>query len=57
MHRQAEKRSNVTERKPVGAKLVSIDPATGDELWSGEVGDAAAEVAAARAAWPAWDPT
>jgi succinylglutamic semialdehyde dehydrogenase len=54
MHRQAEKRSNVTERKPVGAKLVSIDPATGDELWSGEVGDAAAEVAAARAAWPAW---
>lgn len=54
MHRQAEKRSNVTERKPVGAKLVSIDPATSDELWSGGVGDAAAEVAAARAAWPAW---
>ena len=36
------------------AKLVSIEPATGVELWTGEVGDAAAEVAAARAAWPEW---
>ena len=27
-------------------KLVSTEPATGAELWSGEVGDAAAEVAA-----------
>ena len=35
-------------------KLVSTEPATGAELWSGEVGDAAAEVAAARAAWPEW---
>jgi len=35
-------------------KLVSTEPATGAELWSGEVGDAAAEVAIARAAWPAW---
>jgi succinylglutamic semialdehyde dehydrogenase len=35
-------------------KLVSTEPATGDELWSGKVGDAAAEVAAARSAWPAW---
>src|SRR5918993_3299836 len=34
--------------------LVSTEPATGAELWSGEVGDAAAEVAAARAAWPEW---
>ncbi len=34
--------------------LVSTEPATGAELWSGEVGDAAAEVATARAAWPAW---
>ena len=34
--------------------LVSTEPATGDEIWSGNVGDAAAEVAAARAAWPAW---
>ncbi|MEA3066626.1 MAG: succinylglutamic semialdehyde dehydrogenase [Sphingomonadales bacterium] len=54
MHRQAEKRSDVAERKPVGARLVSTDPATGEELWSGEIGDAAAEVAAARSAWPAW---
>jgi succinylglutamic semialdehyde dehydrogenase len=35
-------------------KLVSTDPATGVELWSGEIGDAAAEVAAARAGWPQW---
>ena len=35
-------------------KLVSYEPATGAELWSGEIGDAAAEVATARAAWPAW---
>ena len=34
--------------------LVSTEPATGAELWSGPVGDAAAEVSAARAAWPAW---
>ena len=34
--------------------LVSTEPATGAEIWSGPVGDAAAEVAAARAAWPAW---
>ncbi|HYU96069.1 MAG TPA: succinylglutamate-semialdehyde dehydrogenase [Sphingomicrobium sp.] len=34
--------------------LVSIDPATDEEVWSGPVGDAAAEVAAARAAWGAW---
>lgn len=35
-------------------KLVSTEPATGVELWSGAVGDAAAEVAAARAAWAGW---
>lgn len=34
--------------------LVSTEPATGAELWSGPVGDAEAEVAAARAAWPEW---
>ena len=34
--------------------LISTEPATGAELWSGQVGDASAEVAAARAAWPAW---
>jgi succinylglutamic semialdehyde dehydrogenase len=34
--------------------LISIEPATGATLWSGEVGDAAAEVSAARDAFPAW---
>ncbi len=34
--------------------LASHNPATGEEIWSGKIGDAAAEVAAARAAWPAW---
>ena len=34
--------------------LTSIDPATGEGIWTGEIGDAAMEVAAARAAWPAW---
>ena len=35
-------------------RLISIEPATGAELWSGAIGDAAAEVAAARVAWPEW---
>ena len=35
-------------------RLISTDPATGDEVWAGDIGDAAAEVAAARAAWPEW---
>ncbi len=35
-------------------RLISTEPATGDEVWAGEIGDAAAEVAAARAAWPEW---
>src|SRR5688500_11108586 len=34
--------------------LVSSNPATGEEIWSGEVGDPAAEVAAARAAAGPW---
>ncbi len=34
--------------------LKSFEPATGAELWSGSIGDPAAEVAAARAAWPEW---
>ena len=35
-------------------RLISTEPATGDEIWSGAIGDAAVEVAAARAAWPEW---
>ena len=54
MHGQVENRSDVERRIPVNGTLVSIDPSTGDEIWSGAVGDAAAEVAAARAAWPSW---
>ncbi|HYD38470.1 MAG TPA: succinylglutamate-semialdehyde dehydrogenase, partial [Allosphingosinicella sp.] len=34
--------------------LTSIEPATGETLWTGAAGDPEAEVAAARAAWPAW---
>jgi len=42
------------ERDRVAEQLVSTNPATGEQIWSRETGDAAAEVAAARAAWPAW---
>jgi len=35
-------------------QLISNNPATGEEIWSRPVGDAAVEVAAARAAWPEW---
>ncbi|HET9354867.1 MAG TPA: succinylglutamate-semialdehyde dehydrogenase [Sphingomicrobium sp.] len=35
-------------------RIISTEPATGDEIWSGETGDPEAEVAAARAAWPEW---
>jgi succinylglutamic semialdehyde dehydrogenase len=54
MHRQTEKKSDAVELAGKGSRLVSTDPATDAEIWSGEIGDAAAEVAAARAAWPAW---
>lgn len=35
-------------------ELVSIEPATGAILWTGQTGDPDAAVAKARAAWPAW---
>jgi succinylglutamic semialdehyde dehydrogenase len=35
-------------------RIISTEPATGAEIWSGDIGDAAAEVARARAAWPEW---
>ncbi|HEX6784474.1 MAG TPA: succinylglutamate-semialdehyde dehydrogenase [Sphingomicrobium sp.] len=38
----------------MGDRLISTNPATDEEVWSGKLGDAAAEVAAARAAWPEW---
>ena len=52
MHLQAEHLASAGAE--MGATLISTNPATGEEVWSGEPGDAAAEVAAARAAWPAW---
>src|SRR3954466_15015765 len=36
------------------ATLTSFEPATGAQLWTGESGDAEAEVARARAAWAGW---
>ena len=35
-------------------RLISTEPATGAEFWSGEIGDAGREVAIARAAWAEW---
>jgi succinylglutamic semialdehyde dehydrogenase len=43
----------VTARK-APADIISTDPATGKIVWQGAPGDAAAEVAAARAAFPEW---
>ena len=34
--------------------IISTEPATGEELWRGNVGDAGATVDRARRAWPAW---
>jgi succinylglutamic semialdehyde dehydrogenase len=44
----------VADREFKAQQQKSIDPCTGEELWAGEIGDAAAEVAAARAAQPDW---
>ena len=54
MHQQVDGSAEAAGRASVRERLVSTDPATGAQVWSGEVGDAAAEVAAARAGWPAW---
>jgi succinylglutamic semialdehyde dehydrogenase len=54
MHRQLDEKAPVVERSGVASKHVSTDPATGEEIWSGEIGDPNFEVEAARATWPAW---
>ena len=36
------------------AEIVSYEPATGEEMWRGKVGDVDDVVARARRAWPAW---
>ena len=53
MHRQLDEKSEVVERAFVQHSVISTNPATGEVIWSGKVGDSAAEVAA-RAAQPAW---
>ncbi|GAA4722315.1 succinylglutamate-semialdehyde dehydrogenase [Sphingomonas lutea] len=53
MHRQLDESAADVKRVDV-APLISTNPATGEDVWSGTPGDSAAEVAAARAAWPAW---
>src|SRR5256885_8788199 len=55
MHRRVDQESQIAERAAMPNVLTSTDPATGELIWSGEIGDAAAEVAAARAAWPEWE--
>ena len=54
MHRPAEKHSDHADHPLDSGALVSTDPSTGEVVWSGNPGNAAAEVAAARAAWPEW---
>ena len=54
MHRQVDEKAEVVERVVVPNTLTSNNPSTGEEIWSGRLGDAAAEVAVARAAQPAW---
>src|SRR4051812_44858809 len=54
MHRRVDQKTEEAEPATAPKTLVSTDPATGEVVWSGAIGDAAAEVAAARDAWPAW---
>ncbi|WP_106638941.1 succinylglutamate-semialdehyde dehydrogenase [Allosphingosinicella vermicomposti] len=44
----------MTDAADNAEKLVSIEPATGEAIWEHPIGDVDAEVAAARAAFPAW---
>lgn len=54
MRRRLDENAPVVDRAPVPKALISTNPATGEEVWSGKIGDAATEVAAARAAFPTW---
>src|SRR3954471_14453892 len=54
MHRKVDVDAAVVKPARMTKDLVSNDPATGEHVWTGQVGDAAAEVAAARAAWAGW---
>lgn len=44
----------MSEDIPAAPELISYEPATGEELWRGPVGDADEAVDRARQAWPAW---
>ena len=39
---------------PPRAEVISLEPATGKELWRGPVGDVGETVDRARRAWPQW---
>ena len=54
MHLKLDENANVVKPASMTKQLVSNDPTTGAEVWSGAIGDAAAEVATARAAWAGW---
>ena len=54
MHRKVDESEAIAKSAPMTTTLVSTDPATGKEIWSGPIGDAAVEVAAARSAWGGW---
>ncbi len=54
MHRKVDETSVNVKAAPMATTLVSTDPATGEEVWAGPIGDVSAEVAAARSAWRAW---
>jgi succinylglutamic semialdehyde dehydrogenase len=54
MHRKVDETSVNVKAAPMATTLVSTDPATGEEVWTGPIGDASVEVAAARSAWRAW---
>ena len=54
MHREVKDPADFVAPVHPAGTLVSTDPVTGAELWSGKIGDAGTEVAAARAAFPAW---
>lgn len=54
MHRQLDEGTAVDDPTAVPRMLTSSDPATGEQIWSGPIGDPATEVATAREAQPAW---
>src|SRR3954471_23333187 len=54
MNPPGNQEARVAEPATGAETLTSTNPATGETVWSGEVGDPAAEVAAARGGWPAW---